>query len=234
MATNIRRARQLSGLSLTALKEKHNFDRSVVHNWEMGRRTPTTTSLERLAAALGCRIEFFFTGDDKYLPKPKIDLKPIPEFPGYFAGSDGLIYSTLKGPLRACKSKSNLRDKYYRVELHRGGRRYPRTVHGLIALAFLGPRPEGLTVSHKNGNSRDNRASNLTYETLAKNISRKSDHGTEIKGSDSPQSKLDRAQVAEIRVRLAEGVSAIALGRAFGVSDTVIRNIKHGRSYKDQ
>ena len=38
-------------------------------------------------------------------------------------------------------------------------------VHRIVALAFLGPRPEGLEVSHLNGDDRDNRIENLCYES---------------------------------------------------------------------
>lgn len=44
------------------------------------------------------------------------------------------------------------------------------TVHRLVADAFLGPLPEGLTTNHKNGRKTDNRASNLEYLTNRENI----------------------------------------------------------------
>lgn len=234
LSRNIRRARILSGMSLSALRDKHGLDRSVVNNWELGYRTPNVQSLDRLAAALGCKVEYFFTGDEQYLPKSLVDLKPVPEFDGYFAGSDGIIYSVMKGPLSPLKGKTNPRDKYLRVELHRDGKHCPRTVHSVIALAYLGPRPEGFTVSHKNGNSRDNRPANLTYETLIDNNSRKGAHGTLMNGANAPWAKLTWEQVAEIRARLAQGESALSLSRHFKISDAVIRNIKHGRSYREQ
>ena len=42
-------------------------------------------------------------------------------------------------------------------------------VHTLVALAFHGPRPEGLEIDHINGDYLDNRAVNLGYVTHQEN-----------------------------------------------------------------
>lgn len=42
-------------------------------------------------------------------------------------------------------------------------------VHALVALAFLGERPEGMQVCHNNGDPSDNRLENLRYDTPAGN-----------------------------------------------------------------
>ena len=55
---------------------------------------------------------------------------------------------------------------YYKVSL--SGRR-KCNVHTLVALAFLGPRPEGMEVCHNNGDRFDNRIENLRYDTHAEN-----------------------------------------------------------------
>lgn len=44
------------------------------------------------------------------------------------------------------------------------------TVHRLVALAFLGPRPDGLDIAHGNCIKTDNRPSNLRYATRSENI----------------------------------------------------------------
>ena len=45
-----------------------------------------------------------------------------------------------------------------------------RTVHSLVAEAFIGPRPVGKEVHHLNGDKTDNRPENLGYVTHAENI----------------------------------------------------------------
>ena len=50
-------------------------------------------------------------------------------------------------------------------------------VHKLVALAFIGPRPEGLDIDHINGDFRDNRLDNLEYVTHQENQKRAYDMG---------------------------------------------------------
>lgn len=45
-----------------------------------------------------------------------------------------------------------------------------RTVHSLVAEAFLGPRPEGYDIDHINSTKTDNRAENLRYVTHTQNM----------------------------------------------------------------
>lgn len=51
-------------------------------------------------------------------------------------------------------------------------RNYTKYIHGLVAEAFLGPRPEGYQVDHKDGNRSNNHISNLEYVTAKENIKR--------------------------------------------------------------
>ena len=54
---------------------------------------------------------------------------------------------------------------YVAVSLH--GKQ--RKIHQLVALAFLGARPDGCVPNHKNGIKNDNRASNLEWVTQSEN-----------------------------------------------------------------
>lgn len=67
---------------------------------------------------------------------------------------------------------------YPLVSLHAGG--YTRTakVHLLVAYAFLGPRPSGLRVRHRDGNPLNNKVDNLCYGTQSQNIKDSVAHGT--------------------------------------------------------
>lgn len=62
-------------------------------------------------------------------------------------------------------------DGYLRINITRNKKSKTLRVHHLIADAYLGPRPQGYTVNHKNGCKTDNRVSNLEYVTSAENTS---------------------------------------------------------------
>ena len=58
---------------------------------------------------------------------------------------------------------------YMTVGLKSRTRSVQRTVHGLVALAFIGPRPEGQEVRHLEGDQSNNALTNLTYGTRVEN-----------------------------------------------------------------
>ena len=92
-------------------------------------------------------------------------LKAIQNLDGYYASSDGRIWST--------KSNSWMHPYVNRkgyCKVHIGNKLY--SVHKLIALAFI-PNPENLeTVDHVNEDKTDNRPENLRWMTRGENKSR--------------------------------------------------------------
>lgn len=58
---------------------------------------------------------------------------------------------------------------YLMVNLYRGGRNYARTVHRLVAGAFLANPGRKPQVNHKDGNKQNNIVDNLEYMTNAEN-----------------------------------------------------------------
>lgn len=106
------------------------------------------------------------------------ELRAIPECPGYSASADGRIFSHLRGgdprELRPF-DRGTLRggpSPYLSVNVTRNGRRCNRFVHELVLLAWVGPRPGGpreVNACHGPGGSRDNRLSNLRWDTTKAN-----------------------------------------------------------------
>lgn len=64
-------------------------------------------------------------------------------------------------------TQSALQGGWRTVTLHGEGRRQTRSVHGLVAAAFVGPRPPRSRVQHLDGDRSNNRAGNLVFQTDA-------------------------------------------------------------------
>jgi len=94
----------------------------------------------------------------------------------------------------------------------------------LVALTFIGPRPEGLVVCHADGNKNNNRLENLRYDTQTENQ-------IDIYRIGGKCGKLSIEQVKDIKQRLARGESKSSIGRAFGVSKTAIYYIAKGEHF---
>lgn len=96
---------------------------------------------------------------------------PVPNYAGLYEVSDaGEVRSLDRGSRKGRTLKVGSNPKGYAIAvLCRDGVRKAFTVHGLVAAAFLGPRPEKHHVCHANGIKADNRVENLHYGTASQN-----------------------------------------------------------------
>ncbi len=108
---------------------------------------------------------------------------------------------------------------YMRVTLCLAGRREKIRVHKLVADAFLGPRPRGLEVCHRDGNASNNRLSNLRYATHKEN-------GEDMVRHGHTRRTLTARSVRAIRNALAAGVLQRTLAARFGVHQTTISRVQ--------
>ena len=93
--------------------------------------------------------------------------KNVPGFPGYQVSNTGRVKSFRSGVrvLKACKDTYG----YLTVVLCDGTRRRTKTLHRLVALAFI-PNPDGKPeIDHINRIRTDNRAENLRWVTRKEN-----------------------------------------------------------------
>lgn len=111
--------------------------------------------------------------------KTASDWKSVPGYLDYEVSNQGEVRSrprkgTAGGLLKPKVSKTG----YLWLHLYNKGQRVERTVHQLVALTFLGPRPDGQEVRHLDGNASNCALSNLAYGTRAENNLDKVRHGT--------------------------------------------------------
>jgi len=114
---------------------------------------------------------------------------------------------------------------YYSIVVSTKGKNIGHYIHRLVAKAFLGAIPKGMEVSHKNGNKKDNRASNLVLESHKDNVQRRYIHGTHYKGVNNPSAKLSKTDVELIRKQRSKGAALKVLATTFGVSMQQISRI---------
>lgn len=163
---------------------------------------------------------------------PTVVYAEVDGWPGYRAGTDGTIQSRWNGKwglgnkwknLKPGKSKST---GYLYVALCDGKTMQSKTVHRLVAAAFIGPRDIRWEVCHENGIKTDNRLANLRYDTRTGNQRDRFKHGTDTRGSRHGMSKLTEDKVIAIRSEYATGqFTQEELGDKYGVSGSTVCTI---------
>jgi hypothetical protein len=113
---------------------------------------------------------------------------PVPGWEGFYEVSDqgrvrGVARSVPGRPGVLINKRERLLtpnldcDGYPRVWLCRNGGRLERRIHVLVALAFVGPRPDGFEVCHADGDKTRNTPDNLRWGTRSENTYDKVRHG---------------------------------------------------------
>lgn len=115
------------------------------------------------------------------------------------------------------------------------------TVHSMVARAFIGPRPAGMTINHIDGCKTNNRAVNLEYLSGTDNIRHAIAAGLKPAkpvpphkaGETNGQSKLSEATVLAARVALRAGaISRKAIRARTGISASALHNAIAGKTWR--
>jgi hypothetical protein len=99
----------------------------------------------------------------------------------------------------------------------------------LVAETWLGPRPKGLVISHKNEDKTDDRVENIEYVTQSENEANKTHKG--IKGNHI-KNRLGIVLATQIREEF-NTLSLIQLSKKYGRSVSTISKIISNKSYPD-
>jgi len=163
---------------------------------------------------------------DNKLTTPEETWKTVEDWPKYEVSSLGRIRSHWWSPPRLLAPSPDVQGRL-RITVTNELRQHktPR-VHVLVASAFLGPKPRGLQINHKNGICTDNSASNLEYCTPQENTNHAVLYDLNPKGERVGTAKLTAVDVRKIRA-LYDGreYSSRRLAKQFGVSRPTIMKI---------
>jgi hypothetical protein len=122
--------------------------------------------------------------------------------------------------------------RYWRVSVTCDeGRHKSLMSHALIALAWIGLRPEGMVTRHLDGDSENNNASNLAYGTYTQNVHDAIEHGSQVRGIKQHLAKLGEIEVRQLKLKFLSGQGFAELGLIYGVNRTTCLDIVSGRTW---
>ncbi len=154
--------------------------------------------------------------------------KEIPGLVGYFADTAGNIF----GP-RGLRRPEITWEGRLRIGFTRDGQEFKKSVHRLILETFVGPCPENMQCRHLDGNPQNNNLENLAWGTSAENSQDSIQHGTFPFGEKNGRAKLT-SQDAKLIIYCwkTKLLGQREIAKIFGVSQRLIWNILHGRTWK--
>jgi hypothetical protein len=162
-----------------------------------------------------------------------MEVRAIPGQPGYFCGSDGTIWSEKRGSRRRLKVFHRGRQGHLGVNLTHDGVYRMHSVHRLVAITFLGTQPTPThIVMHRDDVPVHNNATNLLWGLPKENSAQMVARGRQARGEQIPWSKLTRTAAREIRQCIAAGEKQNLIAARFGVSASVVTDIKLGRIWR--
>ena len=163
--------------------------------------------------------------------------KDIPGYEGHYQASDkGRVRSVDRyvrlvahgvetrrlAPGRVLRPGRYCKTGHLSVTLGHGTNGKP--VHQLIALTFLGPKPESMEICHTDGDPTNNAVDNLRYDTRRENI-------LDIYRQGRRYRKLNTDDVRRVRELIKEGLSGKEIAAKLGFSESVVSSIRTGRTY---
>jgi hypothetical protein len=161
-------------------------------------------------------------------------MKEISWAPGHFISEEGEILS----PKNSVLSQSVDKDGYKKVRITFNGRRVKKSVHRLVAEAYLPKPANAVMVRHLDDNKSNNHVSNLAWGTALENAADAIRNGRTTRGRKitqphsgeaNPNAKLTCEQIIEIRTRWENRVTLASLAREYGVEYQTISSIVKGR-----
>lgn len=120
-------------------------------------------------------------------------------------------------------------DGYLETVIRVNGEKRNVAIHRLVALAFI-PNPEHLAeVNHKDGNKNNNNVWNLEWMTHYDNVIHAIETG--LRDNYLPK-KYSKKKIHKVCKLLEKGLDPSEISKRTGVSKSVIKSIRRGKSWK--
>jgi len=103
--------------------------------------------------------------------------------------------------------------------------------HCLVARAFLGDRPDGFEVNHKDNNKHNNAASNLEYLSKRDNRLQMYKDGRDVKGTRNANCKYTEDQIHDVCSMLEDDFTARTILDDTGVCTSTISKIRRRQQW---
>lgn len=158
--------------------------------------------------------------------------KSIPGYEGYYSVSNMGNVRRDVGYKNTFAGKVLIPGKgiYLRVSLSKNSKSKSITIHSLVLLAFVGKRPEGFQINHKNGIKYDNRLENLEYCTVSQNNFHAYKIGLKTqKGEKNAFCKYSRVQVLEAKELFKSGKTTREVSKITGMNFWSLKDIRKGK-----
>lgn len=165
--------------------------------------------------------------DDREIWKPVIGVDGL-----YSVSSEGRVKRNSSNRILSQFKVGGGSVKYMAVAMRVNGAHDQRRVHRMVLESFVGPCPDGMAGAHGDGNSQNNKLSNLRWATPKENSDDMRDHGTRAMGSRHGYSKLNESDILAIRNRIVGGEKNRSIAKDYGVSISTIHCIRHNRTWK--
>lgn len=129
---------------------------------------------------------------------------------------------------RLLKNYFNNRTGYFFVQLKKDKKSFNKTIHRLVAEAFIDNSKNLRDVNHINGNKKDNRLENLEWCSSEYNHAHAAMSGLSASGVNASNSELNNKAVIGIKNLLKMGLSHGLIADVFEVSRSLISQISLG------
>lgn len=155
--------------------------------------------------------------------------KQVKGYEGYYEVSNlGNVRSTSYKGTKILKPAGK---RYLQVVFCVNQKKEHKSVHRLVAEAFI-PNPDNLPqVNHKDGNTKNNNLSNLEWATQEENNLHAYNSNLLSRYEDRPAAKLTKDKVLAIPHYIEEGATTDDLAKMFKVSRRCIDNIFEGKNW---